>query len=356
MPRETDWRPAVERLRAWWAGEDLRRPAMHLTAPRAEAAVAWPAPPESVAERWLNLDYRLACHEAEVANTAHFAEAVPAAWPYLGPMGMSGYFGSPGHCEPGTVWWESVIEDWATGEVRWDPQNVWWRRMLEYTERLVEQARDRYMVANGTGGASTDVLASLRGTQRLCLDLLGDRTPLERVRDYVTAACQEQWTILHRLTSRYWEGDNLGWLSLWAPGSTSALQVDFSCLISPQMFRDFCLPEMQDFCRFFDYPAYHLDGPGEIRHLEALLEIEELRVIQWEPGAGQPDPLHPAWRDLLHRIVDAGKIAYLRCRPEEVVPFLEEFPYARVFLQCGARSEEEADRLVGEAEAACRRG
>ncbi len=326
---------------------------MHLIAPRSGPPITPPTPPESVQERWLNLDYRLDCHDAEIANTAYFAEAVPAAWPYLGPMVMSAYFGAPGHCEPDTVWWESIIEDWATDEVRWDPDNPWWRRMVQYTERLVERAQDRYMVANGSGGASTDVLASLRGTQQLCLDLLEDWTPLVRARDYVTAACQEQCRLLGRVISRYWEGDNLGWLPLWTPGTTSALQVDFSCLISPQMFRDFCLPELQDFCRFFEYPAYHLDGPGEIRHLEALLEIPELRIIQWEPGAGQPDPLHPTWRPLLRRIVDAGKIAYLRCRPEEVVPFLEKFPYQRVFLQCWARSEEEAEGLVREVEGVC---
>ena len=340
-------------MRAWWAGEDLGRPAMHLVAPRTEPPVAWPEAPESVEERWTNLDYRVACAEAEVSNTAYFAEAVPQVVPYLGPMVMSAFFGAPGHCRPDTVWWEPIIEDWATDEVRWDRDNPWWRRMVEYNERLVEQAGARYMVAIGSGGASTDVLANLRGTQELCLDLLEDWAPLVRARDYVTAACQEQCGLLREINSRYWEGDSLGWLAMWAPGTTSAMQVDFSCMISPQMFRDFCLPEMKDFCRFFDYPAYHLDGPGATRHLDALLEIPELRVIQWEPGAGQPDPLHPTWRDLLRRIVEAGKIPYLRCRPEEVVPFLEEFPYERCFLMCSARSEEEAEGLVREVEGVC---
>ena len=95
MPGETHCQPAVARLRAWWAGEDLGRPALHLTAPRARPALPWPTPPESVEARWTNLDYRLACHEAEVANTSYFAEAVPEVWPYLGPMAMAGYFGAP---------------------------------------------------------------------------------------------------------------------------------------------------------------------------------------------------------------------------------------------------------------------
>ncbi len=328
---------------------------MHQTAPRPKPVLAPPPRPESVEERWTNLDYRLACHEAEIANTACFAEAVPGVWPNLGPVVMASFFGAVTKCAPHTVWREAIIDDWATDEVRWDRGNYWWRLMVEYTERLVEQAGERYMVANGSGGCSTDVLSYLRGPDRLCLDLMGDWTPLERARDYVTAACQEQCRLLRAITSRHWEGDNLGWLPLWTPGTASALQVDFSCLISPQMFRDFCLPEMRDFCSFFAYPAYHLDGPGALRHLDALLEIPQLRVIQWEPGAGQPDPLHPTWRPLLRRIVEAGKIAYLRCRPQEVGPFLAEFPYQRVFLLCGAGSEAEAEQVVRQAERVCAR-
>lgn len=347
---------ALERMRAWWSGEDLGRPALHLVAPRSCPALPMPTPPESVEARWTDLDYRVAYAEAEVVNTAHFAEAVPGVWPYLGPVPAAAFFGAPSHCRPDTIWREAIIEDWSTDEVRWDRDNYWWRLLVEYTERLVDQARDRYLVANGSGGCSTDVLSYLRGPERLCLDLLGDWTPLVRARDYVTQACQEQCRILHQITSRYWEGDHLGWLPMWAPGSTSALQVDFSCMISPQMFRDFCLPEMRDFCRFFAYPGYHLDGPGAIRHLDALLEIEELRLIQWEPGAGQPDPLHPTWRPLLRRIVEAGKIAYLRCTPEQVLPFLEDFPYQRCFFLCWARSEDEARRLLRDLEQAPVRG
>jgi arginase family enzyme len=52
---------------------------------------------------------------------------------------------------------------------------------------------------------------------------------------------------------------------------------------------------------------YHLDGVEAMRHLPALLEVEELDAIQWTPGVGQPQGGDPAWYDLYKRIRASGK-------------------------------------------------
>ena len=44
-----------------------------------------------------------------------------------------------------------------------------------------------------------------------------------------------------------------------------------------------------------------------MRHLPALLEIEELNAIQWTPGVGQPQGGDPCWYDLYKRIRAGGK-------------------------------------------------
>jgi hypothetical protein len=67
----------------------------------------------------------------------------------------------------------------------------------------------------------------------------------------------------------------------------------------------FALPEIAASCRRLSNPFFHLDGPGELKHLDALLAIPELKGIQWIPGAGQP-PL-TEWPDVLRKIRAAGK-------------------------------------------------
>ncbi len=75
------------------------------------------------------------------------------------------------------------------------------------------------------------------------------------------------------------------------------LQSDFSYMISPRMFERFALPGLTVWAGALDYPFYHLDGPGQIKHLDMLLSIPRLRGIQWVPGDGQPTP--DQWLPLL---------------------------------------------------------
>ena len=84
------------------------------------------------------------------------------------------------------------------------------------------------------------------------------------------------------------------------------LQCDFCCMISPRMFERFVKPELAESCRKLDRAFYHLDGPGQLRHLDSLLEIPELAGVQWIPGAGAA----PAdeWIDVYRRIRAAGKL------------------------------------------------
>jgi len=61
-----------------------------------------------------------------------------------------------------------------------------------------------------------------------------------------------------------------------------------------------------------------------IRHLDAILEIPELKAVQWTPGYGQPQGGDPCWYDLYRRIKAAGK-AVMPCwvRPDELKPLLD---------------------------------
>ena len=67
------------------------------------------------------------------------------------------------------------------------------------------------------------------------------------------------------------------------------LQCDLSYMISPQMFGRFVLPELAASCRRLGNPAYHLDGPGEIPHVDMLLSIPELRAMQYVPTVSARD-------------------------------------------------------------------
>ena len=87
------------------------------------------------------------------------------------------------------------------------------------------------------------------------------------------------------------------------------LQCDFSAMISPKMFERFVLPDITTCSEQLDFAFYHLDGKGQLPHLDLLLSIKDLHGIQWIPGDGQPPP--EEWLPELKRIREAGKLCQL---------------------------------------------
>ena len=104
------------------------------------------------------------------------------------------------------------------------------------------------------------------------------------------------------------------WAPIWSPGKTYMLQCDFSYMISPAMFERFVMPDLVACCDHLDHAFYHLDGQGQIPHLDMLLSIERLRGIQWVPGDGAPPPDRRL--DLLKRIIDGGKLCQVSVSAE----------------------------------------
>ena len=82
--------------------------------------------------------------------------------------------------------------------------------------------------------------------------------------------------------------EDTNWTGMWAPGDMDALQCDFSAMLSPAMFRQFALPELEREANFYDYALWHLDGLEEIPHLEMILGVDRIRAIQWADNPYTP--------------------------------------------------------------------
>ena len=99
---------------------------------------------------------------------------------------------------------------------------------------------------------------------------------------------------------------------------------------------------------------YHLDGPGALRHLDTLLEIDKLDAIQFVYGDGA----RPAtrWLDVYMRIQDAGKNIHVSLDAWEVDAFIEHLRPEGVMLCTSTDTVEEADALVAKVAKWTRRG
>lgn len=60
-------------------------------------------------------------------------------------------------------------------------------------------------------------------------------------------------------------------------------------MLSPDNFRDFIQESLREQAKKMDQVLYHLDGPDCIRHLDAIMEIDEIDALQWTSGDAGPE-------------------------------------------------------------------
>lgn len=86
------------------------------------------------------------------------------------------------------------------------------------------------------------------------------------------------------------------WSTIYSRSPSYVLQCDFCYMIGTDMFEEFVLHTLQRDCLALTNTLYHLDGEGELRHLDRLLSIPALKAVQWVPGAGKPNVI-PVYTD-----------------------------------------------------------
>ena len=341
-----DLSSALERIEAYWHHEDMGRPCIAVRAPQPNAR---PVPaPASLEQKWLDVDYRVRSALVSTANTYWGGEAIPMVMPNLGPDVFTGFLGAELEFHETTSWAVPFVHDWRDApDLAFDPSNKWYGKMLELTRALAEAGEGKFLVGITDIHSGGDALAAMSGQETLALGLIDAPQNVRRAMDQVLAA----WYPIYDGLFEACRGPELGstsWLVAHSKGKFSALQCDFSCLISEPMFQEFLLPEIAAEAAHLDNSLYHLDGPLAIRHVEALCSIPQLDGIQWTPGAGQK-PMRE-WAPLLRRIQELGKCVYVGAPYEEVIPLVERLDPSMLFIVTHARTPEDADALLRAAE------
>jgi len=339
----------LERIGAWWNGQSTAAPLLNVRVSRRASAVElnrhWPAP-----ESAPDFETLVAGQMENLAAYEHLAESYPVLpheWGSRGtPMTMAAYLGGKVVFGEDTVWIEPSIKDWEDFEIAFHEGNHWVAMSRKLMETQLRKTDGDLLIWLPDLGDALTVLSLLRGVERLCMDLIERPEVIKgKMRDFTKA-----WMEAHRyfwsLYRRKLPGDCT--CALWAPGKTNVCQCDFSTMISPEMFREFVVPEIEDYARYLDYIIWHLDGPDEIKHLDALLEIPAIRAYDIVPAEGGPPCASPLWLPQMRKIQEKGKLLWACAADEkEVDVLLSALSPDGLFLDCGVfSSRDRAARLI----------
>jgi hypothetical protein len=278
-------------------------------------------------------------------------DMIPSADTMIGPGSLALCLGSEPAFSENTVWFGPTMEQDENPEqrapLRFDPENRWWKVHEATLRACSELAHGRYLVGCPDLVENIDILASLRDMTPLFMDMIERPEWVSETLREINAVYFEVYDRIYEIICGPDGGSVFEAYKLWGPGKTAKVQCDAATMFSPQMFREFVAPRLREQCAFLDYSMYHLDGQEQFRHLDTLLEIEELDAIEWTPNANLPLGGDPQWFDLYRRILDAGKsVQVYLVWAEEIVPVLDAIGSEGVYILGLFRSPDEVESVA----------
>ena len=308
------------------------------------AEITPPAPAKDLSQKWFDPQWRAEYLDSYVAHSSLKADILPVANTQLGPGSLAAILGGVFEGGEDTIWIHPNPD--FTDEIVFNPEHPNWILHKELLKACKAKANGHYFVGMPDLMEGLDVLAALKGTDRVLLDTVMQPEILEQqmqqINDIYFKVFDELYDIIR-------EGDEMAfcYFSSWAPGKMSKLQSDISTMISQDDYRRFVQPFIREQCQKIDYTLYHLDGVGAMHHLPALLEIEELNAIQWTPGVGEPQGGSPKWYDLYKKILAGGK-SVMACwvTLDELKPLLDHIGVDGIHLEMDFHNEKEVEQAM----------
>ena len=308
------------------------------------ADVPMPPAPKDLNQKWFDPQWRAEYLDWYVAHSCLKADMLPVANTQLGPGSLAAILGGVFEGGEDTIWIHPNPD--YTDEIIFDRNHPNWLLHKELLKACKAKAQGHYYIGMPDLMEGMDVLAAMKGTDKVLLDTVMQPEVLEhqmqQINDIYFQVFDELYDIIR-------EGDEMAfcYFSAWAPGKMSKLQSDISTMISVDDYRRFVQPFIRQQCQRLDYTLYHLDGVGATHHLPALLEIEELNAIQWTPGVGEPQGGSPKWYDLYKKILGAGK-SIMACwvTLDELRPLLDNIGCDGVHIEMDFHNEDEVEQAM----------
>lgn len=360
MKYKENWAETKEKFTNWWAHKNTGRPLMVVVAKKDSA---YSPVPDELVYKTMDEKYRSAEHMIKryryYCETHEFlAESFPNMSADFGPGSVASYLGSDITFNEDTVWFNEFVENWEdVPPLVFNPENVWWKEHYALVKKARELAGNDFYIGIPDLMENIDVLASLRGAQDMIFDMVDEPEEVEKRIRQVSDVYFEYFDRFYDLVKDEEGGSCYTVFQIWGQGKTAKLQCDFSAMMSPTNFRDFIQVPLREQARKMDNVLYHLDGPDAIRHLDALMEIEEIDALQWTSGDYGPDGTFEDWYIIYDKTRTAGKSLWIKIYTGELKDWIagvdklvERYGSHSMFLHFPDMSREDADTLLAHAD------
>jgi hypothetical protein len=336
---------AMKRMMAWFEGAIVDRAPIRFMAHNAfveEAQAAYPS--DNLRDRWFDAEFQVETFVRSIRGKTFQGETFPVFWPNLGPEVYAAFYGAELEYGDVTSWSIPAVRDWDDmARLKLDMHNDYFRKLDEMTRIALERCPGQFMVGYTDLHPGVDCAAAWRDPQQFCIDLIENP---DRAAALIEIAIADFETIYDHFDDMLKAQRQLSvsWMGIPSFGRMHIPSCDFSTLISPQMFEQFCLPVLRREVKTMTHNVFHIDGRGVARHRDTIFSVPEVHAIQWVQGVGDDLPIMQ-WVPLIKEI-QARKPVIVDLNKRELDDFMAAVRPEGIFLWVAADDEEEERALL----------
>lgn len=337
-----DFDRSMERIYAWYDGEIIDRPPVRFVAHNAAFDVETGhsgMTQEQLRAQWFDEEYQVETYLKSIEGKRFHGETFPVFSPNLGPNVYAAFYGVEMLYDEVTSWMEPVIQTWDDmTKLQFSKENVYLRKIEDLTRCALEQCEGKFMVGYTDLHPGVDCALAWRGSGELCIDMVLEPN---RVRELFQLAVNDFEVIFDHFDDMLKAAGQLSvsWMGVPSFKKLHLPSGDFTALISPAYFNEFCLPILQREMAHVDHNVYHVDGPGVANHLDTILAQPEVTAIQWVQGVAEDRPILQ-WVPLIKKVQDAGVSIIVDLQPHELAPFMDVVDPEGIYIWVSIDDEE----------------
>ncbi len=336
---------AMKRVYAWFDGAIIDRAPIRFMAHNAfveEAQAAYPS--DDIRDRWFDAEFQVETFIQSIRGKTFQGETFPVFWPNLGPEVYAAFYGAQLEYGDVTSWSIPAVRDWGDmARLKLDKQNTYFKKLEDMTRIALERCAGQFMVGYTDLHPGVDCAAAWRDPQQFCLDLIENPDQAAHLVEIAIADFEAIYDHFDALLKAH-QQLSVSWMGIPSFGRMHIPSCDFSTMISPQMFEQFCLPVLRREVKTMTHNVFHIDGRGVARHRDTILSVPEVHAIQWVQGVGDDLPIMQ-WVPLI-KDIQARKPIIVDLNKSELDDFMAAIRPEGIFLWVASDDEEEERALL----------
>jgi len=340
---------AMRRVYAWFENEILDRPPIRFQAHNAFLAAAtediasWSK--EDKKAWWFDVETQVDLFLNSIEGRRFHGETFPVFFPNLGPDVYAAFYGAELEFGEVTSWSIPLVREWEDAEqLQFDWNNEYFRVLEELTRHALECCRGKALVGYTDLHPGLDCVAAWRDPQQLCLDLI--EAP-QQAENLVELAVADFEMIYNHFDGMLKEAGQLSvsWLGVPSYGRMHIPSCDFSSLISPQLFKRFGLPLLEQEVTTMTHNVFHVDGRGVAKNIDMILSVPDVHAVQWVQGVGNDYPIMQ-WVPFIKDLQSRGVPVIVDLSKADLEDFIKVMDPKGLFLWVATENEDEERTIL----------